>query len=87
MFPYLCRETLHIVVRSEWRRLEPIQQNKLLQLLTETSNTLMNKPAHELCLHVIRLVENPWNNPTLVKVIAGETDIPDLEGKFLNFTS
>ena len=57
-----------------------MQRSKLLQLLTETSNIMTNRPDQELCQHAIRLVQGPWDNPILRKIIAGETKIADLEG-------
>ncbi len=61
-----------------------MQRSKLLQLLTaETSNILTNnRPAQELFQQAIRLIQGPWDNPTLRKIIAGETKIADLEGIF-----
>ncbi len=77
----LYRDTLHLVLRGEWKKLPAIKQNHLQVTLKKTAEILVNKPAAlELCHHVLRLVQAPWSNPTLEKIMAGDTDIADLEG-------
>lgn len=79
--PLLYRDTLHLVLRGEWKKLPAIQQNHLQVTLRKTAEILKNTPAAlELCQHVLRLVQAPWSNPTLEKIMAGETDIEDSEG-------
>jgi len=50
---------------EEGKKLQAMQRNKLLQLITETSNILTNRPAQELCQHAIRLVQGLWDDPKL----------------------
>ena len=65
---------------EEGKKLQAMQRNKPLQLITETSNILTNRPAQELYQHAIRLVQGLWDDPILEKIIARETKIADLEG-------
>ena len=50
---------------EEGKKLQAMQRNKLLQLITETSNILTNRPAQELYQHAIRLVQGLWDDPKL----------------------
>ena len=51
-----------------------------------TATALINEKALNLCQHVIRLVKNPWDEPTLSSILQGSTSFSDDEGgpsKFL----
>ena len=51
-----------------------------------TATALNNEEALNLCQHVIRLVKNPWDDPTLSGILQGSTTFSDDEGSSLSFT-
>jgi len=75
-----------LVLRGEWNKLPQANKTHLNVTLQNTISNLSNTPAYNLCQHVIRVVNNPWNDPTLKKIIDGET-ISDSEGKQINMSS
>lgn len=72
-----------LVLRGEWKKIPQANKTHLNVTLQNTISNLSNTPAYTLCRHVIRVVNNPWNDPTLKKIIDGET-ISDSEGKKKN---
>ncbi|XP_046636432.1 mucin-17-like isoform X4 [Daphnia pulicaria] len=75
----LYRDTLMLVLRGEWKKIPQANKTHLNVTLQNTISNLSNTPAYSLCQHVIRVVNNPWNDPTLEKIIDGES-ISDSEG-------
>jgi len=47
-----------------------------------TATALNNQEALNLCQHVIRLVKNPWDDPTLSSILQGNSTFSDDEGMF-----
>jgi hypothetical protein len=68
-----------LVLRGEWNKLPQANKTHLNVTLHNTISNLSNTPAYDLCQHVIRVVNNPWNDPTLTKIIDGES-ISESEG-------
>lgn len=68
-----------LVLRGEWNKLPQANKTHLNVTLQNTISNLSNTPAYDLCQHVIRVVNNPWNDPTLKKIIDGES-ISESEG-------
>ncbi|KAI9563042.1 hypothetical protein GHT06_010499 [Daphnia sinensis] len=75
----LYRDTLMLVLRGEWNKLPQANKTHLNVTLQNTISNLSKTPAYNLCQHVIRVVNNPWNDPTLKKIIDGES-ISESEG-------
>ncbi|KZS10908.1 Uncharacterized protein APZ42_024539 [Daphnia magna] len=75
----LYRDTLMLVLRGEWNKLPQANKTHLNVTLQNTISNLSKTPAYTLCQHVIRVVNNPWNDPTLKKIIDGES-ISESEG-------
>lgn len=76
------RDTLFLVLRGEWTKLPPAVKTHLSVTLMRTATALNNQEALNLCQHVIRLVKNPWDDPTLSSILQGNSTFSDDEGMF-----
>ena len=79
------RDTLLLVLRGEWTKLPPAVKTHLSVTLMRTSAALHHPEALRLCQHVIRLVKNPWDDPTLSNILQGNASFTDDEGKISVF--
>ena len=73
------------MLRGEWTNQPQAQKTHLDVTLKTAATKLSHTPAHHLCQHVIDLVKNPWEHPTLTKIIQDNADVSDAEGKIRIF--
>lgn len=77
----LCRHTLTLVLRGEWPKLAPVAKTHLCVTLQRCATQLVQHPAAPRCTALLTLVNNPWTHSSLDRILNGQPNSEDEEGK------
>ncbi|XP_057367535.1 uncharacterized protein LOC130688568 isoform X2 [Daphnia carinata] len=77
---YLYRDTIMLVLQSEWGKLKSVSKTHLKVTLQNAVVNLFNTHACHLCQRALRVVTDPWNHPVVIKII-NDLPISEFEGR------
>ncbi|KAI9563305.1 hypothetical protein GHT06_010763 [Daphnia sinensis] len=77
---YLYRDTIMLVLQSEWGKLKSGSKTHLKVTLQNAMVNLFNTHACHLCQRALRVVIDPWNHPVVIKII-NDLPISEFEGR------
>ncbi|KAK4025848.1 hypothetical protein OUZ56_014893 [Daphnia magna] len=77
---YLYRDTIMLVLQSEWGKLKSVSKTHLKVTLQNAVANLFNTHACNLCQRALRVVTDPWNHPVVIKII-NDLPIGEFEGR------